>query len=334
MCLFNVKRIASLFVLWSAVVTVFAAQSQDTTRYSGPIIDMHMHAGPGSTESEVYGIHDGETPDEARLRTFFADMDANEVVLGIVVGPPAYVEIHRQPAPDRLIGGITFPCTEGRSPNLYRCFEEGGDWPDLGKLRTMVEAGRIGALGELYNVYAGVSPLDARMEPYYGLAVEHNLLVLTHAEQGPPPEGRTPGCCPHFEGDYGDPALYTDVLERYPELKLVLYHAFRPEFVESAIRLMDAYPGVMVETSPMTIVPAFLVHAAIRRYTEAGHGDRIVFGSDYLGSIGEAIQVIEEAPISSKLKRDILYNNAARFLNLSEEEIARHHESDNHTTEN
>jgi uncharacterized protein len=34
----------------------------------------------------------------------------------------------------------------------------------------------------------------------------------------------------------------------------------------------------------------------------------------------------EEAPfLSREQKRDILYNNAARFLRLSEEEIARHH---------
>jgi uncharacterized protein len=36
--------------------------------------------------------------------------------------------------------------------------------------------------------------------------------------------------------------------------------------------------------------------------------------------------VIEEASfLSVEQKRDILYNNAARFLRLSKEEIARHH---------
>ncbi len=54
-----------------------------------------------------------------------------------------------------------------------------------------------------------------------------------------------------------------------------------------------------------------------------------MFGSDQLtwpGVIEPAIAVIEEAPfLSEEQKRDILYNNAARFLGLSEEEIARHH---------
>ena len=42
--------------------------------------------------------------------------------------------------------------------------------------------------------------------------------------------------------------------------------------------------------------------------------------------IERSIAIIEEAPfLSDEQKRDILYNNAARFLRLSEEEIARHH---------
>jgi uncharacterized protein len=43
--------------------------------------------------------------------------------------------------------------------------------------------------------------------------------------------------------------------------------------------------------------------------------------------IGKAIEAIEQAPfLTEEQKRDILYNNAARFLRLSKEEIARHHD--------
>lgn len=39
-----------------------------------------------------------------------------------------------------------------------------------------------------------------------------------------------------------------------------------------------------------------------------------------------SIAILEQAPfLSEEQKRDILYNNAARFLHLSEEDIARHH---------
>lgn len=43
-------------------------------------------------------------------------------------------------------------------------------------------------------------------------------------------------------------------------------------------------------------------------------------------AIERAIEAVESAPfLSSDQKRDIFYNNAARFLRLSEDEVARHH---------
>ena len=50
-------------------------------------------------------------------------------------------------------------------------------------------------------------------------------------------------------------------------------------------------------------------------------------GPDGLAGLNEpSIEIIKEAPfLSEEQKRDIFYNNAARFLRLSEEEITRHH---------
>lgn len=309
----------------SVLAVVLSCCGSSSALAAGPVIDVHLHAGPGNPHSRHYTVGAQETPTEAWIRTLLQQMDAHEVVLGIIGGPPAAVEQFRRAAPDRFVAGIVLPCTEGMSPNLYRCYEDGGDWPALDSLKAEVESGRVGALGELYNVYAGISPLDPRMEPYFALAAQHDLLVLAHADLGPPPQGRVPGCCPNFEGAYGNPALYAGVLARHPDLRLILYHVFRPEFVQAAIELMDAYPNVMVETSPMHAVPTPLVHAALQRFVEAGHGDRIVFGSDYLGTIGPSLEVVESAPLSAEQKRAILYDNAARFLRLSPETIRKHY---------
>jgi uncharacterized protein len=89
-------------------------------------------------------------------------------------------------------------------------------------------------------------------------------------------------------------------------------------------------PQVHVDISAIvraTPRPAF--YRYLRGIVEAGFGDRVMFGIDSMvwpGTIEHAIAVIEEAPfLSEGQKRDILYNNAARFLRLSDEEIARHH---------
>ena len=43
-------------------------------------------------------------------------------------------------------------------------------------------------------------------------------------------------------------------------------------------------------------------------------------------AIDVAIEAVESAPfLSQEQRRDIFYNNAARFLRLTEEEIAKHH---------
>jgi uncharacterized protein len=45
-------------------------------------------------------------------------------------------------------------------------------------------------------------------------------------------------------------------------------------------------------------------------------------------AIGLAVETIEQADfLSAEQKRDILYNNAARFLRLTPEQIAEHNEA-------
>jgi len=55
----------------------------------------------------------------------------------------------------------------------------------------------------------------------------------------------------------------------------------------------------------------------------------ILFGSDqtiWPQGIGLAIDTINEAPfLTAAQKRDILYNNAARFLRLTKEQIGQDH---------
>jgi hypothetical protein len=65
----------------------------------------------------------------------------------------------------------------------------------------------------------------------------------------------------------------------------------------------------------------------LKRFVDAGFVDRIMYGSDIgLEEYGEGINAIRDAQFLTELqKRDILYNNAARFLRLSEDEIAAHH---------
>jgi predicted TIM-barrel fold metal-dependent hydrolase len=82
--------------------------------------------------------------------------------------------------------------------------------------------------------------------------------------------------------------------------------------------------GVIVYTQPRKAFYRYL-----ERIVEAGFANRIMFGSDQMvwpGVLERAVAVIDDAPfLTEKQKRAILYDNAARFLRLTPEEIARHH---------
>jgi predicted TIM-barrel fold metal-dependent hydrolase len=95
---------------------------------------------------------------------------------------------------------------------------------------------------------------------------------------------------------------------------------------KSAHDLAKVYVDIasIVYTEPC---PAF--YAFLRDLVDAGYGDRIMFGSDQMiwpGVIAESVRAIKVAPfLSAQQKRNIFYNNAARFLRLTKEQIAEHH---------
>jgi predicted TIM-barrel fold metal-dependent hydrolase len=127
----------------------------------------------------------------------------------------------------------------------------------------------------------------------------------------------------------GNPLLLEEVLVRHPQLRVYIMHASYPMAAELRA-LMFSHPQVYVDVGSIVYTeprPAF--YRFLQEIVEAGYGDRIMFGSDQMiwpGIIEPSIKSIEDAPfLTSAQKRDIFYNNAARFLRLSKEEIARHH---------
>ena len=89
------------------------------------------------------------------------------------------------------------------------------------------------------------------------------------------------------------------------------------------------YPQLYGEVSTITwIVNRNAFQRHFRTLVEAGLSKRIMFGSDQMQwpeTIALAIDAIQTADfLTEEQKADIFYNNAARFLRLSEEEIAGH----------
>jgi predicted TIM-barrel fold metal-dependent hydrolase len=286
-----------------------------------PKIDMHMHANTVVRGSDgiplsrpcnpmpCEGPVAEATTDEEVLQLTLEAMDRNNVVLGFLSQWPLD-NVYRwvEAAPGRFIASPAI-----RDPDLI----------NLKELRSEYDAGRLSGLGELAITYEGILPTDPRLEPYYSLAEELDLPVLIH-HQG------TAGPSEHFRISAGHPEQLEEVLIKHPKLRLYLENSGYP-FLGETIALMWRYPQVYGDLSTGTwIYPRETFHAYLKGLIDAGLGKRLMFGSDQMQwpeAIDDAVQFIESALfLGDEQKRDIFYNNAARFLRLSDEEIAAHHD--------
>jgi uncharacterized protein len=199
----------------------------------------------------------------------------------------------------------------------------------IAELRRLHAAGQLAVLGEAYIQYRGHRPDDARYEPYFALAEELDIPVGIHLGEGPPAAARFPGYETYRVG-VGSPLLLEEVLQRHPKLRIYVMHYGSP-LVDEMIAMMFTYPNLYVDVGINNwSFPRAQFHDELKRMVDAGFEKRIMFGSDQMywpDAIGEGIRAITSAPfLSEAQQRDILYNNAARFLRLSEAEIASDHQ--------
>ena len=148
-----------------------------------------------------------------------------------------------------------------------------------------------------------------------------------HLGEGPP--GGPYWAAPRYRARLTDPLQLEEVLIRHPKLRLYVMHYGSP-LVDEMIAVLFSHPQVYVDIAGNNWAhPRPHFYGQLRRLIDAGFIKRIMWGSDQMvwpRAIDVGIEAIESAPfLSQEQKRDIFYNNAARFLRLTGEEIAKHH---------
>jgi len=133
---------------------------------------------------------------------------------------------------------------------------------------------------------------------------------------------QSPYMFPQNRAALNNPLLLEKMLIRHPKLRVYVMHAGWP-MLNEMIALLAMYPEVYAEVAGIDwLLPPKEFHRYLRGLVEAGFGKRIMFGSDaamWPQVIGIGIEAIESADfLTAAQKRDILYNNAARFLRLEE----------------
>lgn len=319
-------------------------QSQEQTP---PIIDMHLHALPANFMGppplafclptkdiplKQHGVPYSQTfiqlqkdpksmnpdceplwstPDSREIMTKTFDIMERYNVIGVTSGP--LVHEYKKNRPDKIINGLFF--------NLAY------NPPPLDSLRTWFQNGTYEVFGEITNQYAGVTADDEKFEPYLALAAELDVPVGIHIGPGPP--GVAYVNSPNYRAHHHDPFQLEEVLIKYPDLRVYICHAAWP-MLDNLLALLFNHPQVYLDISIINYAfPPAEFNRYLSRIVEAGFSKRVLFGSDQMvwpETLEIAIKSILNAEyLSEEQKRDIFYNNAARFLNLPEETIAKHH---------
>lgn len=332
-------------VCWTMVLGMLVHAVPTEAQQAPPVIDMHLHAStadgqgppplgfcspmgafPTATPPKPYGatfmeffknppcddpMWSPESDDELMRQTIQVIERHN--VYGVLSGTPERVTDWSRAAPGRFWRGLGFTTQSGISPD---------------SLRALRQAGLVDVLAEVTNQYRGLAPDDPSMDPYWALAEELDMPVGIHIGPGPP--GAIYLGFRDYRARLHSPLALEDVLVRHPNLRVYVMHAGFP-MLDETLALLYAHPQVYVGIGIIVYGhPRAAFYRYLQNIVEAGFEDRVLFGSDQMvwpEAISRSIAIIEDAPfLTEEQKRKILYDNAARFLRLTADQVDQHHQ--------
>lgn len=323
------------FLSCIALLLIVSVRSlaQNTSSNIPPVIDVHVHAmddvgplavpmcpntakftasDPATKEAPFGWLQEACTPKlypaakGEYIKDVVAEMERLNVT-AVVFGDPASVQKWKDAAPKRVIPGTAFE--KGMAP---------ASRVPLDELRKDFQQNGFKVMGEIGLQYENLSPSDPSVDQYFALAEQLDIPVAIHMGTGG--SGRANLTTPTFRGSKGDPLLLEDLLARHPKLRVQVMHAGYP-MIDNMLTLLQANSHVYVDVAGLIwSYPIKEVNRYIERLVDAGFEDRVMFGTDQLvwpKLMAYSISIIQNADyLTPEQKRDILYNNAARFLRL------------------
>jgi len=280
-----------------------------------PIIDMHLHSYPKDAKYGIEDFYGNKGPDnqELHFKETYQRLKKFNIVKAVVSGiSPNRLESVEQwkswDTDNRIIRGLgmPYPNSDGMTPERFE---------------ALVRSGEVEVFGEIGPYYSGTKLSDPDWQPYLAICEKYDIPVSVHTGGGEP--GGTYSFAPKARLTLGDPYLLEDTLVKYPKLRLYMSHAGE-DWYEHALRLMAYYQNLYTDISVLLWVePNDQRYARefLRNAKEAGYLDRVMYGTDQLlwpDAIDRSLEYLDSLDfLTERDKRDILYNNAARFLRIS-----------------
>lgn len=284
------------------MILVFSAFSQE--KYTGPIIDMHLH---DYTEESYYRA---PSPDGTMAPPNVQAFQAAVIQM---------IEKHR------IVKAVTSPAIgllEMKDEIIVPGYMIDAPPTDTVVFIEMIESGKMKVFGEIGAVYGGYTLADPAFEPYLAICERYDIPVAIHTGAGPTQIAYR--CCPNFRIKLGDPYEIEDVLVKYPKLRIYMMHAGEV-FYENALRLMKMYPQLYADLGVLLWVDTITEDYAesfLRKAKKYGLIDRVLYGTDQMvwpHAIEKSINTLNSYDfLTLDDKRNIFYDNAVRFMKWGE----------------
>jgi predicted TIM-barrel fold metal-dependent hydrolase len=179
-----------------------------------------------------------------------------------------------------------------------------------GETRRLFEKGirilKIHPPHQLFAVNAYIAGEPALAEVYRA-AEEHGRPVTIHTGTSIFPGARN---------RFADPMPVDDVAVDFPRLKILLAHAGRPLYMETAVFLVRRHPNVHLDLSG---IPPKRLLEYLPRLEELS--DRCLWGTDYpspgVASMKRNLEEFRALPLTEAAKERILWSNAVRVMGES-----------------
>jgi len=168
------------------------------------------------------------------------------------------------------------------------------------------EIARMAALGmrgfKLHTRVSVVFPDEARMAPIYEAAAELGMIVFFHA-------GHDAG----IPTDYGRPRRFARMLDRYPDLAVVLAHMGGWQLWDEVRACIVGRP-VFLDTS---FAHGYMTDESFLELVQLHGVSRVLFGTDGpWADLSEEVAWIRGLPLAEDDREAILGGNAAKLLRL------------------
>ena len=323
------KKLVSALIGFIQLGYVGAVQAQDKPQ---PIIDVHVHLLsipganiPGMCPWFLKDMRGGDphipmqqpmnseckeplaasaSPEDYR-KEVLAEAERLNVTM-VISGDEAMLKEWKKAAPKRVIASLSI------SPDMK---------PEV--FREKLASGFYQVVGEVAPQYAGLSPSDKSLYPYYAIAEELGVPVGIHMGTGG--NGMANVNRGAYRASLGNPFLLEDMLAAHPKLKIWVMHAGYP-MIDEMLALMGANAYVYVDIAGLIwSYPRAEVDMYLERLVQAGFGERVLYGTDLMiwpGLLKTSINLVQEADyLTEQQKRNILFNNAVRFFNWKTEDF-------------